>query len=168
MIWYLLLFYLQRKPPSIPYIIGLTGGIASGKSTLCSYLETLSVPTINCDLLGHDAYKKGTKCFDQIIETFGADVLNPSKDEINRKVLGTKVFNNPSELKKLTGIVWPEIRRLAQAQIDKLASEGHKAVVLDAAVLLEAGWDDMCHDIWVVIIPKEEVRKNFILLFYFV
>lgn len=54
--------------------------------------------------------------------------------------------------------MWPEIKRLAQAQIDKLALDGHKAVVLDAAVLLEAGWDEMCNDIWVVVLPKEEVN----------
>lgn len=89
-------------------------------------------------------------------------MLSPSGDEINRKVLGTKVFNNPQELKKLTGIVWPEIKRLAQEQIDKLAKEGNKCIVLDAAVLLEAGWDDMCNDVWVVVIPKEEVLLYFL------
>jgi phosphopantetheine adenylyltransferase/dephospho-CoA kinase len=124
---------------------------------LCSYLETLGLPTINCDQLGHEAYKKGTQCFSQIIETFGSDVLSEDKEQINRKLLGPKVFNNPEELKKLTSIMWPEIMRLSQERITKLVSEGYEVVVLDAAVLLEAGWDEMCHDVWVVIIPKEEV-----------
>jgi len=91
------------------------------------------------------------------VETFGEDVLNADKTEINRKVLGGKVFNNPTELQRLTSIVWPEIRRLAEKLIADFAAQGHKAVVLDAAVLLEAGWDQMCHDVWVVVIPKEEV-----------
>lgn len=152
------MIFFQRKSPSLPYIIGLTGGICSGKSTLCSYLETLGIPSINCDHLGHEAYKKGTQCFQQVVQAFGEDILTESGEEINRRALGAKVFASPVELAKLNGIVWPEIRRLILEDIQKHTEQGAKAIVLDAAILLEAKWDELCHDVWVVIIPKEEVR----------
>lgn len=147
----------QLKEPSLPYIIGLTGGSASGKSTICDYLSSLSIATINCDQLGHQAYTPGTECYNRIVQTFGEDILNEEKSQINRKVLGSKVFGNAGELKKLTDIVWPEIRRLALDKIKESIHQGHKIIVLDAAVLLEAGWDDLCHEVWVVFVPKDEV-----------
>lgn len=91
------------------------------------------------------------------MDAFGQDVLTESGDEINRRVLGSKVFANPAELAKLNGIVWPEIRRLILERIQQHTNQGAKAIVLDAAILLEAKWDELCHDVWVVIIPKEEV-----------
>ncbi|CAG7837641.1 unnamed protein product, partial [Allacma fusca] len=145
------------KEPSLPYIIGLTGGSCSGKSTVCEYLEdALNVPSINCDQLGHEAYKSGTVCFREIVATFGEDVLNEGKSEINRRVLGSKVFGRPEELKKLTDIVWPEIKRLTEVKISEMVAQGHTVIVLDAAVLLEAAWYDNCHEIWVAFVPRQE------------
>lgn len=143
----------------MPYIIGLTGGIGSGKSSICKYLnEVKHIPSIDCDKLGHDAYKSGTPCFDQIVSTFGSDILR-SDGEIERRSLGAKVFGNPTELRKLTDIVWPEIRRLAQQQVSDIMQSRGKIIVLDAAVLLEAGWDSLCHEVWVTFIPRAEVNK---------
>ncbi len=108
--------------------------------------------------MGHEAYKKGTQCFQQVVQAFGEDILTESGEEINRRALGAKVFASPAELAKLNGIVWPEIRRLILEGIQNHTEQGAKAIVLDAAILLEAKWDELCHDVWVVIIPKEEVR----------
>ena len=76
-------------------------------------------------------------------------------------MLGSKVFGKPEELKKLTDIVWPEIKRLAEEKMQEFLHQGHKIIVLDAAVLFEAGWDDMCHEVWVVFVPKDEVMPFF-------
>lgn len=69
-----------------------------------------------------------------------------------------QVFGNPSNMTKLQDIVWPEIRILAEERIKGLGDEGAESVVLEAAVLLDAGWDDMCDDLWVVQVPPDVAR----------
>ena len=90
-----------------------------------------------------------------MIDTFGEDVVT-DENQIDRKVLGGKVFGEPDELKKLTDIVWPEIRRLAELEISGFeALNPDTTVVLEAAVLFEAGWDDIGDEIWVVVVDRE-------------
>ena len=74
-------------------MIGLTGGIASGKTTIANRLKNLGAHIISCDHLGHSAYKKGTKCYQEMVEYFGESILNEDK-EIDRKQLGPIVFSN--------------------------------------------------------------------------
>ena len=133
-------------------LIGLTGGIASGKSTAARYLAGLGARIVDCDQLGHRAYEPGTESFETVKSTFGDDVVS-EQGTINRRVLGAKVFGKPEELKKLTDIVWPEIGRLARAEI--AAAPPHGITVMEAAVLFEAGWSDGLDEIWVVITDPE-------------
>ena len=98
-------------------IIGLTGGIASGKSTVAKTLGALGAYSIDADKLGHSAYIEGTAAFDQVVACFGADVVGDD-GEVDRRVLGSKVFGNPEALKQLTDIVWPAIKSMAQKEID--------------------------------------------------
>ncbi len=136
-------------------IIGLTGGIASGKSTTARYLEAKGAPVLDGDKLGHRAYEPDTQSFREIRETFGAEVVG-ADGTIDRKVLGGKVFGDPAALKRLTDILWPEIRRLIQTGIAEIRkTEPDAVIVLDAAVLLEAGWDDMVDEVWVMIVDPE-------------
>lgn len=136
-------------------IICLTGGLASGKSTAVAYLADKGAHIIDADILGHRAYDPGTRAFDEVIATFGEEVRGDD-GQINRKILGGKVFGKPGELDKLTAIVWPEIRRLAEAEIaDFNAEHPEGIVVLEAAVLFEAGWEDIGDEIWVVVIDRE-------------
>lgn len=136
-------------------IICLTGGIASGKSTAAKYLQEQGAHVINADLLGHQAYLPDTQAYQQVIETFGAELVD--KDgQIDRKVLGSKVFGMPDALKQLTDIVWPEIRRLAETEISThLRSHPEQIIVLEAAVLFEAGWEDIGDEIWTVMVEPE-------------
>lgn len=76
-----------------PYIIGLTGGIASGKSSVAEKMQQLGAGLVNCDKLAHDLYLPGTDCFRKIVEHFGSSILN-SDGFIDRKLLGNIVFNN--------------------------------------------------------------------------
>lgn len=76
-----------------PYIIGLTGGIASGKSSIAEKLEKLGAGHVNCDKIAHDLYEPGKECYKLIVENFGTDILN-SERFIDRKALGNIVFNN--------------------------------------------------------------------------
>ena len=133
-------------------IICLTGGMASGKSTAARYLGEQGADVIDADKLGHRAYKPDTQAYREVIAAFGNDLVADDKS-IDRKALGGKVFGKPEELKKLTDIVWPEIRRLAEAEIK--ASDPDNIVVLEAAVLFEAGWEDIGDEVWVVVVDRE-------------
>ncbi|KAG7506979.1 bifunctional coenzyme A synthase [Solea senegalensis] len=141
--------------PPLPYVIGLTGGSGSGKSSIAKQLEALGAVRIDCDKLGHEVYEPGTAAYHKVLEEFGSDILNEDKT-INRRALGRKVFGNQERLKALTHIVWPEIALLVKNTISQARQEGKQVCVMDAAVLLEAGWTNMVHEVWVTIIPEEE------------
>ncbi|XP_018597432.1 bifunctional coenzyme A synthase isoform X1 [Scleropages formosus] len=138
-----------------PYVIGLTGGSGSGKSSVACRLEALGAIRIDADQLGHQTYQPGEVAYQKVVEEFGSDILNEDKT-INRRCLGRKVFNNKDRLKCLTDIVWPEIALLVKQRIRQAREQGKQVCVVDAAVLLEAGWVDMVHEVWVTIIPEEE------------
>ena len=136
-------------------IICLTGGLASGKSTAVKHLASKGAHVIDADILGHRAYDPGTAAHAAVIETFGEPVRG-ADNQIDRRALGGLVFGKPDELKKLTDIVWPEIRRLAENEIEEvLTNNPRNTVVLEAAVLFEAGWQDIGDEIWVITVDRE-------------
>ncbi len=136
-------------------VICLTGGLASGKSTAAKYLEGKGASIIDADKLGHRVYDTGTQAWREVIETFGEDVVDEN-NEIDRKILGARVFGKPEELDKLTRIVWPEIRRLAELEMAGFeAMNPDGIVILEAAVLFEAGWDSAGEEVWVVVVDRE-------------
>jgi len=136
-------------------VICLTGGLASGKSTAVKHLADKGAAVIDADILGHQAYNPGTAAFEAVVAAFGEEVRG-NDGQIDRKALGGKVFGKPEELRKLTDIVWPEIRRLAELEIDNItASNPDAIIVLEAAVLFEAGWEDMGEEIWVLTVDRE-------------
>lgn len=135
--------------------IGLTGGIASGKSTVARYLAQLGAHVIDADQLGHRVYEPDTPGFRRVVEAFGGDVVG-ADGRIDRKVLGGKVFGNPEALKRLTDIVWPEILALAEAEMARVAAhDPQRIIVLEAAVLFEAGWQGAVDEVWAVVVPSE-------------
>lgn len=136
------------------FVVGLTGGIASGKSTVAGYFRERGTPVIDADVLGHRTYEPGAEAYSKVIEAFGNDILTP-EGTIDRRVLGAKVFGKPQELKRLTDIVWPAIRRLASEELAELEAAGNDLAVLEAAVLLEAGWEDLVDEVWVVVVAPE-------------
>lgn len=136
-------------------IIGLTGGIASGKSTAARYLSENGAFVMDGDVLGHRAYEPNTAAFAQIAETFGSEVVG-ADGQIDRKALGGKVFGNPNALKQLTDILYPEIRRMFSEWIETTQADNPNALlVMDAAVLLEAGWENLADETWVVIVDPD-------------
>ncbi|MDC2963849.1 dephospho-CoA kinase [Gammaproteobacteria bacterium] len=137
-------------------IICLTGGIASGKSTAARLLESLGAKIIDADKLGHKSYNKGTSVYDELVNTFGEKIIGVDNEEIDRKILGALVFNNKTKLKTLTDIVWPSIRLLAETEIESLKKVDKQAtVVLEAAVLIEAGWETIGTETWVIEVDPE-------------
>ena len=135
-------------------IVGLTGGIAAGKSTIARELGRRGAHVIDADRLGHRAYEPGTRAHREVVAAFGAE--NVAGDgRIDRAALGARVFGKPEQLRRLTDIVWPEIRRLAEQEVAVIRAKHPDAVVvLDAAVLLEAAWESLVDEIWVVIVDR--------------
>ena len=113
-------------------VVGLTGGICAGKSTVGSFLQSEGFTVIDCDKLGHKTYLPGTETFKQLVATFGEELVD-AEGQINRKVLGGKVFGKPEEMKKLTDIVWPGIRHLIEEEL----AQATGVVFVEAAVLFE-------------------------------
>ncbi|XP_012537652.1 bifunctional coenzyme A synthase [Monomorium pharaonis] len=149
----------SRDYISKPYIIGLTGGIASGKSSVGKKMQQLGAGLVDCDKLAHGLYSPGTECFNKIVEHFGSSILN-SDGFINRKLLGDIVFNNKEQLEKLNKLIWPLILQEAKKEVQKLFRKGRDIVVLEAAVLIQAKWQNECNEIWTCIIPQNEAIKR--------
>ncbi len=136
------------------HTIGLTGGIASGKSTVAEFFREQGVPVIDADILGHRTYDPGTSTFADVVDAFGSDIV-AADGSIDRRALGGKVFGKPEELTRLTDIVWPGIRALASQELSDLEVAGTKIALLEAAVLLEAGWQDMVDEVWVTTVEVD-------------
>lgn len=141
-------------------IIGLTGGIASGKSTVATTLQSWGAYVIDADKLGHRAYVKGTDAFHKVVVQFGEDIVG-ADGEVDRRALGAKVFAEGGSLKQLTDIVWPAIYDMAAAEIKQsLDSNPNTVVVLEAAVLIEAGWQSLVDEIWVTTVdPSTAIER---------
>lgn len=109
---------------------------------------------IDADKLGHRVYEPGRPGFAKVVAAFGDDVVGDD-GQINRRALGAKVFGDAQQLKRLTDIAWPEILALAQAEIAAARSAGKEVVVLEAAVLIEAGWQTEVDEVWAVVVEPE-------------
>jgi phosphopantetheine adenylyltransferase/dephospho-CoA kinase len=114
---------------------------------------------IDADRLGHRVYEPGTPGFQSVVNEFGHDIVG-SDGQINRQVLGGKVFGDLEQMDRLTGIVWPEIRRLASEEIEEHRASGVEVVVLEAAVLIEAEWTDLVDEVWVVYAKQGVARQR--------
>lgn len=153
--------YERPELPSCLYVIGLTGISGSGKSSIAQRLKGLGAFVIDSDQLGHRAYAPGGPAYQPVVEAFGTDILH--KDGIiNRKILGSRVFGNKKQLKMLTDIMWPVIAKLAREEMDQAVAEGKHVCVIDAAMLLEAGWQNMVHEVWTVVIPVTEAVRRIV------
>lgn len=135
-------------------VIGITGGIASGKSTISSILKELGAFIIDVDIIARGVVQKDEKAYNEIVQYFGCDILLPS-GEINRKKLGNIVFSNPDELKVLNSITHPEIINRVAKKVEELKTNEVKVIVIDAAILIEMGLSTYCDSIWLVYVDKE-------------
>ena len=140
-------------------IIGLTGGIASGKSLVSQRLAELGAVVIDADKLGHESYRKGTDTYRAVVEAFGDEVVGAER-EIDRSALGGKVFGEPEARHRLQEIVWPAIKRLAAERIAGLRAQAVEVAVLEAAVLIEAGWIDLADEVWIVETSPDLARSR--------
>ena len=140
-------------------VIGLTGGILTGKSTVSEILVQRGVVVIDADKVGHEAYRPQTKVWREVVDAFGTGILMQN-GEIDRKKLGDIVFNDPKALARLNEIMHPAMHAMMKEEIEKLRNKGVDVVVLEAAVLIEANWTDLVDEVWVTVAPEETAVKR--------
>jgi dephospho-CoA kinase len=119
-------------------VIGLTGGIASGKSQVASIFRQSGIPVLDADSLGHMVLEPGQPAYEEVVSTFGTDILALDKKNIDRQKLGKKIFGDDKKRALLEAVTHPEIAKLASKGLSLIADKGEKFAVYEAALLVEA------------------------------
>ena len=140
-------------------IIGLTGSIGSGKSTVAEFLAELGAAVIDADKVGHEAFEPDTVLWQAVVDAFGRGVLT-SDGDIDRKKLSDIVFGNPDSLVRLNQIMHPRMYDIVKAQIEEYHQLGVNVVVLEAPLLLEAGWTSLVDEVWVAVASEPTVLRR--------
>ncbi len=140
-------------------VIGLTGGIGSGKSTVTWCLSELGAVVLDADKIGHEVFKPDTGAWHEVVAVFGRQVLN-ADGEIDREKLGEIVFSNPEALSRLNQIMHPRMYDLIKARIEEYRRQGVNVVVLEAALLIEADWISLVDEVWVVVASEAVVLNR--------
>ncbi|MDO4598818.1 MAG: dephospho-CoA kinase [[Ruminococcus] gnavus] len=139
-------------------VIGITGGVGSGKSEVLKLLELeYHAVVVQLDEVAKSLQKKGTVCWQQIVEVFGTEILE-EEGELDRKKLAGIVFQDPEKLEQLNAIVHPAVRAYILCDIKEKEQEDVKLYVLEAALLLEAGYAAICEETW-FIYTEEAIRR---------
>ncbi|HWQ15153.1 MAG TPA: dephospho-CoA kinase [Roseiflexaceae bacterium] len=156
------------------YLIGLTGGIACGKSTVLRMLAERGAHVIDADRVTHELQRPGEEVYDRIVAAFGPEILTQPGGPIDRRRLGAVVFADPDALRHLEQIVHPAVHahilawldeiahRVADEHVERSTSNVQRApvAVIDAVKLLEAGWKPLCDAIWVVTCaPEQQLQR---------
>ena len=136
-------------------IIGLTGGIACGKSTVSTELRARGAAIIDADALAHELSQPHQPLFNAYVERFGADIVGPG-GTLDRAVIARLIFADPALRAEVDAIAHPLIRAEAERRLGAARAAGAKAAVLDVPLLFEAGWDAIPDETWVVMLPEEE------------
>ncbi len=141
-------------------VVGLIGGIGSGKSEASAILASMGAEVIDADKVGHSIYVPGTPGFVGVVGAFGQDVVGVD-GKIDRKKLGARVFSEPGQLERLNSIVHPLIRGEIEQQLGALREKGGVPLaVVEAAILLEAGWRPLVDEVWVVTARPDTIRAR--------
>ena len=143
-------------------ILGLTGGIASGKSTADVFFREKQIPVIDCDQIAHDILNKGEKGYELVLKQFGMNILK-SDQSINRSALGQIVFDDEKQLETLNRITHPLIFQEIQAKIALNNPSKNSLVVVDAPVLFEANGQKYCDFTLLIAIPESLQMKRLML-----
>ena len=142
-------------------IVGLTGGIACGKSSVSAMLHDLGAYIVDVDKIAYTLVQPGRPAWQSIVDHFGRQILNKD-NTIDRAKLGEIVFSNREEQKVLENIIHPLAKEKTIAELKLAADLNYKAVVIDVPLLFEAGWTDMVKEIWVVYLSEGEQIKRLI------
>lgn len=155
-------------------VIGLTGGIGSGKSTVSKLIEEMGAVILDADKVGHEAYTPDSQTWREVVAAFGDEIVAEDRS-IDRRKLGAIVFADPAALERLNGIMHPRMFDMMKLKLDALREQGTKIVVLEAAILIEANWTPLVDKVWVTVasepvvvarvkertgLPEEQIRSR--------
>jgi dephospho-CoA kinase len=149
-------------------VIGLTGGIGSGKSTVSQFLAELGATIIDVDKVWHEALKPGTDLWREVVVAFGREILKPN-GEIDRKKLGGIIFGNPQARARLNQIMHPRVYALVMAQLEQYQRQGVEVVVMEVPLLVEVplsirvgepSLSDEMDEVWVTVAPESTVVRR--------
>ena len=137
-------------------VIGLTGGIGTGKTEVSRIVQELGAELINADQVGHEAYTPHSEAWQEVVKAFGDRVLAEG-GEIDRRKLGAIVFADAEQLALLNGIMHPRMADIVRRKLGELEDAGIEVALVEAAVLFEAGWDSLVDEVWTTESPEDEV-----------
>lgn len=137
-------------------IIGITGGIASGKTIVSDYVKKLGYPVVDADLLSREIMAPGSPVLEQVRHIFGETMI-AGDGALNRKALAEKIFHDEQARQTLDGLTHPAIRALAEERFSQLERES--TVFFVVPLLFESGMDDLCDEIWLVH-AEESLRRS--------
>jgi dephospho-CoA kinase len=140
-------------------VIGLTGNLGTGKTEVAQMLAELGAVVINADELGHELLQLSTRAYTEIVAAFGKSIVKHN-GEIDRKKLGQLVFDDPAALNKLNRIMHPRIYEIVRQKIGEYRQSGAGVVVLEAALLIEAGWKPLLDQVWVTTAPEATILER--------
>lgn len=140
-------------------VLGLTGGIASGKSTVSQHFKSLNIEVVDADLIAREVMRAGQPVVKKIAEIFGKEILN-SKGEINRQRLGKLIFNSEEKRKQLDQLVQTKIRENIIEQKNQLLNEERKLIVLDIPLLYEQNYDEIVDEVMLVYVDEATQKKR--------
>ena len=154
---------MSERTGSMPPVIGLTGGIAAGKSTVSEHLATLGAHVIDADRVGHAVLMRGGEAYDGVVAAFGTQVLDET-EEIVRSRVGRIVFAAPERLATLNRLTHPPMADRMRREIEAVRAGPSPPpfIVLDAAVLFEAGWNALCDEVWTVSAKPERALERLV------
>jgi len=136
-------------------IIGLTGGIACGKSTVSTELRARGAAIIDADALAHELSQPHQPLFNAYVQRFGREIVTEN-GTLDRAAIARRVFADPAVRAEVDAIAHPLIRMAAEERLRAARDENKRAAVLDVPLLFEAGWDALADETWVVALPREE------------
>ena len=140
-------------------IIGLTGGIACGKSTVSTELRALGAAIIDADALAHELSQLHQPLYNAYVQRFGREIVT-ADGTLDRAAIARRVFADPAVRTEVDAIAHPLIRMAAEERLRAARDENKRAAVLDVPLLFEAGWDALADETWVVALPREEQLKR--------
>lgn len=141
-------------------VIGITGGVGSGKSQVLDYLANhYQAAVCQADQMAKNLQKKGTKCYKRIVDCFGTGILDEN-GRLDRPKLASEVFSDPAKLAALNEIVHPAVKEKIKELIRKEERKATKLFILEAALLIEGGYETICDELWYVHADNEIRRRR--------
>ena len=155
---------MSEETGFLPPVVGLTGGIAAGKTTVSERLGALGAHIIDADRVGHRVLmREGGEAYEPVVSAFGTEILDET-EEIVRPRLGRLVFADPARLAALNRLTHPPMAERMRREIEAVRARppAPPFIVLDAAVLFEAGWDALCDEVWTVSTQPERALERLV------